>query len=351
MENKKKIVLALGLAILVGLGSFQAQWTAPLADYFGQKKDYGGAVTYLLGNLEKIDESDKPAAYELLAFCCHKLNDTAGERNWITAYFDADVGNEPIFGFLDEQSYADLSRFITDWRIRFPKVADIAIVANRLQSGSSAPALIPLVVDISREAYFRLVSKEGIIKGGLFQAGTNSLNIEAGRFFEDSGTHVFFLDLKAGDIVLRKEINVEIKLENPVPPPEPDRIPPKKVKEPEYKLSMYVGGKLILSNTKLPKDVPLKIEWPKGTVALPKFPRDQANYNLNAFSIPDALSALYSAVKDIVKGKNTKAPEFKYKKEQQSEISFLTTDDEGLQKKVDATIRLKTRTVPFPSGL
>lgn len=338
------------MLILLGLAPLRAQWTAPLADYFGVKKDYAGAVRYLLANLDKIDENDKATAYELLAYCSNKLKDKAGEKNWIVAYFDAYTGNEPVLGFLDEQSYADLSSFILAWKIRFPQVQDIAIVGNRLQSGSSPPAQLPLIVDISNSAYFRLISpKEGIIRGGQFVAGANSLNLDASRFFDDSGTHLFYLDLKSGDLILRKEINLEVKVENPVPAPATSQLPVKKTKEPEYKLSLYVGGKLILSSTKLPKDIPLKVEWPKGTVALPKFPRDQANFNLNAFSIPDALAALYSAIKEITKGKSTKVPEFKYQKQQQTEVSFLRTDSEGLQRKVDATIRLKTKTVVYPT--
>ncbi len=348
MANKRQIVLAAW--ILLGFGSVQAQWTSPLADHLGPKKDYAGAMSYLLANLDKLDDSDKPTAYELLAYCSNKLKDKSAETNWIIAYFDAYLGNEPFLGFLDEQSYADLGSFMTGWRLKFPQVTEIAIVGNRMQSGSSPPAQLPLIVDITNDAYFRLISKEGIIGGGLFKAGTNSFNLDASQFFDVSGTHVFFLDLKAGDLVLRKEINVEVKVENPETPPPSRELLARKVKEPEYKLSMYIGGKLIVASTKLPKDIPIKMEWPKGTVALPKFPRDQANYNLNTFSIPDALAALYSAIKEITKGKNTKVPEFKYQKQQQTEISFLKIDPEGLEKKINATVRLKTRTVRYPTG-
>lgn len=342
MANKK-ILTFFSLALLSAV-FLRAQWMEDLSPFFGVHKDYPGAIDYLLSRLEQIDESNKEIAFELLAYCYYKLRDRTNETKWIISYFDAYSGSEPILGFLDESSYADLSSYITSWKIRFPQVTDIAIVGNRLQSGSAPPLRLPLVVDITTDAYYRLISLEGILNGGLFRPGSNSLNIDATHLFDESGTHLFYLDLKSGDLIIRKEINLEIQVEKPVSAPA--RQPEQRNPDREYKLSMYVGGRLIVASKKLPNVLPPKIDFPKGTVYLPKFPRDQKDFNLNTFSVMDAVAALYKAIKDLTKGKDKKVPEFKYQKLQQTEFSFRRVDSEGMSQEIRSMIRLKTRTLP-----
>jgi hypothetical protein len=342
MANKK--LPAALILLLLSAVFLRAQWMENLSPFFGPQKDYTGAIAYLISELDKIDEGNKSIAFELLAYCCHKLNDRTNETKWIISYFDTYSGSEPILGFLDESSYADMSSYITSWKIRFPQVTDIAIVGNRLQASSAPPVRLPLVVDITTDAYYRLISLEGIQNGGLFRPGSNSLNIDATHLFDESGTHLYYLDLKSGDLIIRKEINLEIQVEKPfsapVKPPEPTN------PDREYKLSMYVGGRLIVASKKLPNVLPPKIDFPKGTVYLPKFPRDQKDFNLNTFSVLDAVAALYKAIKDLTKGKHEKAPEFKYQKQQQTEISFRRVDSDGLSQEIRSMVRLKTRTLP-----
>jgi len=342
MATKKILILI--LLILLSVVALRGQWMEGLSTFFGPQKDYAGAVDYLLSQLDQIDESTKSIAYELLAYCYSKLNDRTNERKWIISYFDAYSGSDPILGFLDESSYADLSTYITFWKIKFPQVTDIAIVGNRLQSGSAPPSRLPLVVDITRDAYYRLISTEGVANGGLFRPGPNSLNIDATRLFDETGTHLYFLDLKSGDLIVRKEINLDIQVEKPISAPV--KQPEQAIPDREYKLSMYVGGRLIVASKKLPNIPPPKIDFPKGAVYFPKFPRDQKDFNLNTFSVIDAVAALYKAIKDLTKGKEEKVPEFKYQKQQQTEISFWREDSEGISREIRTMIRLKTRTLP-----
>jgi hypothetical protein len=241
---------------------------------------------------------------------------------------------------MDESSYADLSVYITRWKMKFPHVTDLALIGNRIQSGPSPPKEIPLIVETTNDAYYKLSTPKEVLKGGLFKAGANFLKINVDGLFKNSGSYLYFLELKAGDLIIRKEIGIDIQVDNPTPA----RKPAERIKEPEYKLSLYVGGEVVISSKKSLKNMPLKIDYPKGQVYMPKFPLDQEDYFLNTFSILDAVAALYGLARELTKDKSERVPEFKYQKQQQIEISFLRPDpDDGVEKEIRATIRLKTR--------
>lgn len=224
---------------------------------------------------------------------------------------------------------------------QIPWIVDIALIETETYNKPTPPAEIPIAVEMEDEAYYKLSDKEKVIKGGLFHRGFNILYIGASGFFEKSDSHVYFLDLKKGNSFLRKEIEIDIKLE----PQEKVIQPAEKVVNPEYQLSMFVGDELIITSKKVsPKKIPLKVDllpWPEEY--RPFGPVDTSEYSFNSFSIFSALGVLQGLLKNLGKGREKEQQVKSIQKRRQITTTFVRIDTEGKAREVEAVITLKTR--------
>jgi len=246
----KKISSFLLLIIGIQLLSY-ADWRNEILSFFGEKKDYKGAVEYLLNYHKQNDKAYNPAVCGLLAYVFRNLDDKNNEYKWLGEYFENYRGWEGIFNFLDYSTYLQISDYLSAWRRRYPLVTEMALIDSDAYKGPSPPGNFVITVDIENDAYYKLSDREKVLKGGLLKRGFNSINLSAKEHFEKSASYVFFLDLKTDDLLVRKEIEIEVQLESRHSERKSVQSS-QKSRDSEYRLSMYVGDKLVVSSKKLP---------------------------------------------------------------------------------------------------
>lgn len=221
------------------------------------------------------------------------------------------------------------------------QIFDIALIKSEIYDKSMPPAEISIGIEMGEDAFYKLSDKNDVIRGGLFHKGLNILYLEASRFFEKSDSRIYFLDLKKGNSLLRKEIEIDIKLESE----EKEAKPAEKAVNPEYKLSMFVGDELIVTSKKVPpKHIPLKVDLPPWPEEYKPFgPVDTSEFTFNSFSILEAIGVLQGLIKNLGKGKE-KEQQFKpIPRLKQITTTFVRIDTEGITRKVEAVITLKTK--------
>jgi hypothetical protein len=331
---------------LLSFTPLSAEWRSDIAKYFGDKKDYEGAISYLLGQFDKIDGTDKPMACIILAYCYNKLNDKNNENKWTFEFFETYNGIELPLSFLDDSTNWSITNFLYAWKKRYPFVFQMALVTNNIQSDSPPPPQLPLGLDITNDALYKLSDQKYALKGGLLKAGFNIIPIDTRNFFEDSGLHLYFLELKTGDLILKKEIEISVEVESP----RAARDTKTKTENKEYKLSMFVGGEMVVSTKKSLIDAMAKAEIvPKNAVAYdPSIYVDKNKPGrTSGVSILSAAALAYEALKQLMKKKEEKKPEYKIQRQQELTTFFKMKDMDGVEEEIKTTIRLKIRNLPL----
>jgi len=226
-----------------------------------------------------------------------------------------------------------------------PLISDISLI-NSNTSGLNPPAKLMIGVDMERDAYYKLSDKENTIKGGLFKRGLNIISIEADDLFQKSGSRIYFLDFKANDLMLRKEIEIDIQLDSHEIVKKTDD----KRENQEFELSMFIGDKLILTSKKLPQITPsVKLEFPPWPDTYkPHNPIERVNSPLNSFSIFDAVGVAYDLIKKLVSKKSEEKEVNPIQMQKQMKATFLRKNSEGASEEVRAVITLKTRDLKIP---
>ncbi len=220
-------------------------------------------------------------------------------------------------------------------------VIEIGLIGQKTGKTIAPPEKLVLGIDISVEAYYKFSDKENVIKGGLLRRGLNIVDFTAIGLFEESNTHVYFLDLKVGNIILKKEIEIDIHLDSP----EGDSGIPSPVRDPEYELSMFVGDQLIVTGKKVPfKGAAFEIEKPRLPEGYGPFYEIEKEYKspmLNSFSIIDAAGVLYDLITKTLGKKKRQKSQRPIQKHKQLTITFLRRDSEGVSREINARIELK----------
>lgn len=224
----------------------------------------------------------------------------------------------------------------------FSLVTDIWLAEIGEDKMFTPPDRLVIGIDLTENAYYKLSDKENVIKGGLFRKGPNFIDIEANDLFKKSGTHIYSLDLKVGEFVLREKIEIDIQLDAD----DVDVQSKDKAENPEYELSMFIGGRLVLSSKKfLPKNLSFEIEKPPLPENYGPFyevrGRDK-NPMLNSFSIIDAVGAAYGLIKKMIDKKRTRKTEQPLKKYKQQTVTFIRRDSEGVSREIHAVVTLKS---------
>lgn len=234
-----------------------------------------------------------------------------------------------------------------DGDTKYPLITEISLINSDMYNGPFPPAKIVIGIDVNNDAYYKLSDLEKVIKGGLFREGFNTISIESAHLFEESGSHIYFIDLKAGELYEKKEIEIEIKLDSaPKVAKAGDQI-----KDVEYKLSMYVGNRLIISSKKSKSDNLLdKFEiQPELKKIDPYDPLKETDPSL--YSIP-VLSAVVEVIK-LIEGLGKKKEKEKavpaIQKFKQVILTFKSRDAEYIERDVRATIILKTKDLDVTS--
>lgn len=340
MMNKKILVLLFIVSLHFNLFG---DWKTEVSEHLGIK-DYKGAIELLLRNFKK--EAPNPIIGGLLAYSYDKLNNKNGEYRWLQEYFETYRGTEIIFTFLDNSTYMDVSHYIRTWKRKYPLITEIALIDSEIYKRSIPPDKIVIGVDIENPAYYKLSDDKKIIKAGLFSRGFNSFSLAAHELFQNSGSHIYILDIKAEDLYLKKELEVDIQLASQIITKKTDEKP----RNIEYNLSMFIGDELIISSRKLHQEkLSWKFEIPAPTTNLsPLIPPEKVDprkedYTSHSFSIPAAVAGVLQLIKGLKKKESPEERVSYFQKSKQLTTTFIRKNLDGIEKEVRAVIRLKTR--------
>lgn len=225
--------------------------------------------------------------------------------------------------------------------IRTTLLFDIALVDDERYKGPNPPAEIGIGIEITKDAYYKLSTDKDVIKGGLLKKGFNIINIKANHLFEKSGSYIYLLDLKFNDLILKKEIEIDIRLDSEVNVKKTEDKP----QDIEYGLSLFIRDELIASSKKMHYEkFPLNIK-------LPPLPKNYRPFNPNArtdpiansFSILSAVALAYELIKGIKNKRKAKKQAFTIQKKKQIIATFMRKNLAGVGKEVKAVILLSIK--------
>ncbi|MGA2585925.1 MAG: hypothetical protein ABSF88_02700 [Candidatus Aminicenantales bacterium] len=349
MAIKKKVLVFALFAICTG--TLRAQWRADVAQIFSKDKDYKELSDYLVRSYDNLENTiDKADASGLLAFAFGRQNDPLNETRWIVEYFEICKAQDTGFAFLDLVSQADVLGWLNAWKSRYPFISEIALIKGIGDQTIVPQGILPLVVVVANEALYKFSRDGNVLEGGQLKAGFNIIALDANELVLNPGTRVYILEIKAGGLILKKEITLDVEASAPrIPPPQPAAAsgPPL-----EYKLSMYVGGELVMSSQK--REYP--VSWQIGVKPNPNpfgFKPDWMLHRnepdpMNSISIPAVISALYSLLKDLFKKKDNKDVEPpKIQTVQDLNLTFKMKDKDGWDQESKVLIKLRTKNLPY----
>jgi hypothetical protein len=337
-----------------------ADWKAELLSFFGPRPDFHRALEYLTDQVKSMGAADLQTAQALLPYLAWKVGDTTQEQDLIADYFEKYQGSDPEFGFLDDITHRDFLIYWARWKITFPLVSDVNFLAPAEGGVPGLPAGLEIGLELLNPAYYKISLGPYILEGGFWSRGSHIVTVPVSGLFERSGTYEFALDLKAGDIVLRKPIKVEVNLTGisslrsptPVLPPVPGGVKsgqaPPATTNLEGELSLYVGGKLIMTSRKIavkPRPLTFRLPGPSMPGQKPYLPPPRTDPMANSVSILDAIALTYKTLKGLLAKKAPVPSPPSYQKVASLSFSFARTASNGSLSDVRADVRLeKTRT-------
>ncbi|MDH7511365.1 MAG: hypothetical protein QHH14_00255 [Clostridiales bacterium] len=262
---KTTVRLLIWSAILCS--GFASDWRTEVAAFFAVQADYGEAARYLDGQLSSLNDEDKPVALGLLAFLSNRLGDKESEYRLLGEYFEKYGPLDMAYHFLPLSAQNAVIIYFREWILKYPWVLRVGFVESSMPqarpAASSPPAKLVLGLEMANEAYYKLFENTTVLEGGQFRRGHNSVSLDTSKLFRDSGAHTYVLELKAGDLIVRRKVTVDVRLNafgvvgNKAPP---------SGKIPTYVLKLFLGDDLLAFSRKSPPATPpIKIEMPQPT--------------------------------------------------------------------------------------
>jgi len=369
----KKISVAV-LSLFITCTAGYADWKVELTHLLANKKDFQAAVHLLETNLNTMDNVDKPFGYLTLAYCGHKLLDKELETRWINDFFETYKGNTDLFPLTDYALNRKIGNYLREWRKKYPLITRIGLFKDSAFNRSALPDHLTLGIEISNDTHYRLlykrvapaaqdatlpadeskdsenvhfshtffpdINKEGVAAGGLLRKGFNFIEIPAARLFNESKTHHYILDLKAGDLTVHKEIELTITCHRP----DNSGQVKDKIRKSGYGVAMFIQNRLIALHKKSVKHHGLSWEEKdrqkrRGDILTgrPPDPLGTEEKELQRASFP-LLSIPLPFFKRSIKPKLKENPEKQIKTFNHLATTFLIKDSEGIEKPLDVTI-------------
>ncbi|MBS3819785.1 hypothetical protein KGY73_09825 [bacterium] len=304
-----------------------------------KKEEYQQALRFLLTNFQGTEKIHNPAVIGILAFSAAQLGKKKQEHQWIKEYFETYRGSTRIFSFLDRTQFLKIVAYLSSWEKSYPLVHQIMLINGEKYQGPQPPTELLLGIDIKNRAYYKLVEKGEVIKGSVLSPGFNTVPLPARDLFAQSGSHIYVLFLKKGSLVLKKKLTLQIQLSSS----EPQKEEPSGLKG-EYTLSLHIGENLILSRKKVLDRLQMEVNptpLPPGYSFFDPDPDE--NPMANSVSIFDAAGVLTQLVKEATTKKKKEAEPYTPQTTRRLTASFMRTDPQGKNRKVQAVIILKTQ--------
>jgi len=317
--------IAAGLFIFLAVASgLRADWKSELNSRLGRNPDFRAAWDFLAEESKKLEPEDKQTAAFILPYLAARLGDKDLERERTADYFETYQDNDPDFGFLDEYTLRDLLVFWASWKRAYPLVYDLNLLSYSRAPATGLPASVDVGLELLNEAFYRISLGPYILEGGYWIKGFHILTIPLRGLFDRSDTYEFVLDLKAGDLICRKPIQVRVDIADmaPAATPAPRDIfstPPATTAKPvrEGEISLYIDGKLVLRSRKISAK-PAPFTFPLGGPLMqgqkPYMLPPKNDPMVSGVNVLDALALAYKAIKDLVAKKPPKPSAPSYQK-------------------------------------
>lgn len=319
-------------------------WRTTVASFFLNQTDVSEVTAYLESRFSSLASDDQASAALLLAYSWNKVNDRSKAYTWLAHFFEDYRGEGAFIDFLPRSTQNEVWAYLRQWQSRYPLVSDLSF----LMPAEAPPSLSPpdrfvLAVEMTNGAFFKLTTEGETIKAGLLQRGLNTLSLESSPLIRQTGTHTFFLDLKADDLIIRREITIEVSLSselllNNLPQADLSR---------RYRVSLFFGDRLLAqsqSTIKLTPPIQLTLPPADGRFSPygPVHPSDQRDPNtigVSILSLPSVLAQLFKDYKTKREEKE-RVPPPEIKKEVQ--VVYLNQTSRGLEKMM-ADLKLKSK--------
>jgi len=355
----RKTCAAALLCLVFGFAA-AADWRAELLAFLGPKPDFQRARQYLTSEVKNLGGADIQTAQALLAYLARKVGDTTEEQDVIADYFEKYLDSDPDFGFLDDITHRDFLIYWARWKKTFPLVSDVNFLSHWASGVPGVPAGLEIGLELMNPAYYKISLGPYALEGGFWGRGFHIVTVPVSGLFERAGTYEFALDLMAGDIVMRKPIRLDINL-SAIPslrspasvlPPAPSGVKSGRAEAAaanlEGELSLYVGGKLIMTSRKItvkPRPLTFPLPGPSMQGQKPYMPPPRTDPMANSVSILDAIALTYKSLKGLLAKKAPLPSPPTYQKVASLSFSFARTASDGSLSDVRADVRLeKTRT-------
>ncbi len=222
-----------------------------------------------------------------------------------------------------------------------PVINYIWLASSTIYSGFARPGRVPIGINAARQAYYKITDSRGtVIKAGLLNQGSNIIEINDHGLFKKSHTHTYTLFLKTGDRIVKKKLEIDVRLDTPEKIEKEEQKPEKVPEKGEYSVSMFIEDQFILKEDKSHRRQIL-IETRKG----PK----------GNFGQPSHIDGSYPAVQSsgipvlplvmmLLKKTVFKKPEKERKRLprlQQLAIKFIGKDSRGEEQLIKARLSIK----------
>jgi hypothetical protein len=221
-------------------------------------------------------------------------------------------------------------------------VLEIGLIDSDNYRGTSPPAQLIVALELSQNAYYKLIQNGLTLKGGRFLKGFNSFSLESNTFFRGSGIHTYTLELKVEDRIIKQDFEIAVEMEDQAPPAKKD-LP---AEDKEYTVLMYIGDQLVASSKKLPTAEPSKkIEVPPPPYQInPYASAAEPDHNdVTGVPILATAMAIYQTIKSLTARKDEEVPPQPIQKKSVILSTFLRSSPDGQVYKAKATISLRTR--------
>jgi hypothetical protein len=346
---RRSLLLALAAAALTP--SAFGQWREEAAKLIGSDKLYAKAAEAIQRRWSDIAEAEKADAAALLAFCSNRAGNGPAELRWIVEYFETYLTKDGGFAFLDLITQSDVIGFLNEWRLRFPWVSGISLVKGVGDQIIMPEGIMPLVVETANRALYKFSENGGVLKAGVLNAGFNIIGLDANTLFLSSGRRLYTLEIKSANLVLTKEIALDIDVSS---------VRPRSVLQSQaqtgrplaYKLTLFIDGKAVLTSQKTIRTIPLKIDVKPSNLKYGFKPDYMLNRDkpdpFNSLNIVEAISTLYGMLKDLLtKRKDKNAPPPAIETVQDLTLNFNSRDFDGLDYVTKATLKLTIKNLPY----
>jgi hypothetical protein len=355
----RKTWLALTVVLLAGAWPVWAgDWKTQLLSFLGPQPDYQKAMQVLLDQAKSTAAEDRQTADALLPYLASKVKDSEREKSLISDYFEKYLDNDPEFGFLDDLTHRDFLNFWARWKSAYPLVTDLNFLSYPGSQGSELTASIEVGLELLNDAYYKISLGLYTLEGGFWPRGFHILTLPVAALVDNPGTYDYNLDLKVGDIVVRKPIRFQIdvtqaaRVSSPGPAPVLPVIQPSgtaRTSSPqagstmEGEIDLYVGDTLILKSRKVavkPLLTAFNIGGPSMPGQKPYLPPPKTGPMTNGVSILDALALTYKTIKELFSKKTPKPSPPAYQKVTSLSFSFAKTATDGTPSQARAAIHL-----------